>query len=117
MYSLSTEEIKVLGYADDMTAIMPSANDAKRLLQQLNEFKSISGLQVNKEKCEGLWLGKSRKSTEKPLGIKWKGFLTILGIYVSYNQEISCEKNFKEKIENLKRNINMWKRRHLTLTG
>ena len=111
------EEIKILAYADDITAILPSINDAKFLLHHLDEFRAVSGLQTNKEKCEGLWLGKYRNCKEKPLGIKWQGFLKILGIYISYDSQISPDRNFIEKIETLKTTINMWKRRHLTLPG
>ena len=111
------EEIKVLGYADDMTAILPSTGDAKELLILLKDFKNVSGLKVNKEKCEGLWLGRFKANKEKPLGIKWQGYVKILGIYISYDLNVSQNKNFEEKILTLKSNLRNWQRRHLTHGG
>ena len=111
------EEIKLLSYADDTTAILTGEQDGRRLLGALEEFRFASGLKVNKEKTEGLWLGRNKNNTEKPFGIKWPKFIKVLGIFVSYDKTISIDKNYSDKITNLKNRLQMWQRRKLTING
>lgn len=51
-------EIKILSYADDTTAILKDETDAKKLFDFLKMFETVSGLKMNKDKTEGLWLGR-----------------------------------------------------------
>jgi hypothetical protein len=110
------EEIKVLNYADDTTAVLSTIDDAKRLLKLCKEFSAIAGLKINNTKSEGMWIGKDKNHTDKPLGIKWPGKLKVLGVFVSYDTDVVNE-NFRIKLAKLKTNLNMWKRRKLTIGG
>ena len=111
------KEIKVLSYADDTTAVLATIDDAKILINLLNEFEKVSGLKINEEKIEAIWLGNAKQSTSKPLGIKWPGVLKVLGIYVSYDTDKSIQKNLNEKIKKMKQKLTMWQRRNLTIAG
>ena len=110
-------EIKILSYADDTTAILKDETDAKKLFDFLKMFETVSGLKMNKDKTEGLWLGWKRNSNFKPLGIKWPSIIKILGIHISYDKQLSLEKNFKEKVAKVKMKLDMWKQRNLTIFG
>ena len=48
---------KPLQYADDTTAVLSDLNSAQYLFQQLGLFKTLSGLEINNLKIEGLWIG------------------------------------------------------------
>ena len=109
-------EIKVLSYADDTTVFMKDENDAKILFRFLKNFEQYSGLKMNRDKTQGLWLGTEQKSTYKPLGIKWSAVIKILGIFISYNKDI-VTKNFDHKLLKIKNRLDMWKRRDLTIYG
>jgi len=53
-------------------------------------FQNISGLKLNSDKTEAMWLGKKNKDTaRKPLEINWKKRLKILGISYSYDEKIT----------------------------
>jgi hypothetical protein len=65
-------EIKPFSYADDITATLASSSDAKELFAILTKFGKVSGLNINKEKTEGLWLGQDQHSLKQPFGIKWR---------------------------------------------
>lgn len=110
----SNEELKVLNYADDTTAILSTIEDAKRLLKLCNEFSVMSGLYINEAKSEGMWIGTNKDNLAKPLGIKWPGKLKILGVLVSHDPNVIND-NFKIKLEKLKTILNMWRRRNLTM--
>ena len=64
-------EIKLLLYADDITAILKSQTDARRLFTLIKEFSKCSGLKINESKSEGMWLGTKKNCNRKPFNIKW----------------------------------------------
>ena len=113
----SGKELKMMTYADDTTAIISSLEDAKRFVTVVNNFSKASGLLINKEKSEALWLGELKECNDKPMGIKWPKAVKILGIFISYDKKESINKNFEDKIKVLKTRLMMWKKRNLTLTG
>ena len=67
----SGNEIKMMTYADNTMAVVSSLDDAKRFLKVVNDFSKASGLKINKEKSEALWLGSLKECNDKPMGIEW----------------------------------------------
>lgn len=111
-------QLKLLQYADDTTGLLKDKKSAKFFLHTVEEFGLFSGLKLNKEKTEGMWLGSKRNNKSKPLGIKWPDEpLRMLGVYISYDAERCKQKNFNEKLLKMKSIINMWSSRNLTLLG
>ena len=92
------EEIKVVAFADDTTVFMRDMTDAKTLLKILCSFEKVSGLKINREKSEGFWLGANKNSNHKPLGMKWKTCIKILGIHISYDREEMIKLNLYSKL-------------------
>jgi len=85
------------------------------LLRLFDEFKSISGLEINTSKTEAMWLRHWINKTHIPCNFKWpKEHICALVIYFSHNTN---KQNFKEKINNLEKTLNGWKPRKLTLPG
>ena len=61
-------------------------------------------------------IGTWKNRTEKPFGFKWpQEPLLVLGVHFSYDLERANVLNFEEKITELERTLNNWKRRKLTL--
>jgi len=92
-------------------------SSAKKL--HLNRsFCNNPGLELNKSKTEGMWLGSCRYNTSTPFGIAWPSEpIYALGIYFTYNEHITVKKNFEEKLNSMKKLLNLWQSRHLTLYG
>ncbi len=111
------EEIKISSYADDSTLILLTEHDVKLAFDFLKVFEKASGLKINKGKTKGLWLGSNKYNKSKPFGIKWPKSLKILGIHISHDSELMNLKNFDEKLEKMKKKLNFWKMRDLTLYG
>ena len=90
------KEYKISQYADDTTAFVPDATSAENLFETLRIFRNVSGLELNKSKTEGMWLGSCRYRTSTPFGIAWPSEpIYALGIYFTYNEHISFKKNFE----------------------
>ena len=95
-------------------------SSAVSLLTLLEQFGDLSGLKINKSKTEGLWLGplKSRLGKEEPFGILWpKLYVIALGIAFPYHVQVGNKINFNEKLSKLKKVVNAWSSRHLTILG
>ena len=60
------KEYKISQYADDTTAFISDASSAENLFELLSIFRDISGLELNKSKAEGMWLGSCRHNTSTP---------------------------------------------------
>ena len=112
------KEIKVSLYADDTTVFVRDLDSIAHLLSLLDKFKNLSGLEINTKKTEGMWLGCWKNNTETPFGFRWpRDPIKTLGIFFSYDLNKTNELNFVEKIKNLEKTLNCWKRRNLTLYG
>ena len=86
------------------------------LKQVINNFGYISGLKLNEEKREVYWLGSLHNSPED-LGIdNVNKPMEILGIFFTYDWQKFQELNF-EKITSIKKSLNTWQWRNLTLLG
>ena len=95
--TIDKKEMKLLQYADDTTAVLSDFNSAQTLFKLLDDFKKLSGLEVNPTKTEGMWIGYSKENKTKPFGIKWPSQpIKALGVYYSYDKKLLHEKNFIE---------------------
>ena len=116
--TIGKNETKLLQYADDTTAVLSDVNSARVLFKLLDDFKKLSGLAINPSKTEGMWIGSSRGNKTKPFGIKWPNEpIKALGVYYSYDPKLLLEKNFIEKLDTIKKLINIWSSRGLSLYG
>ena len=52
--------------ADDMTATLANTSS----VETLNNFEKCSGLKMNISKTKAMWIGASKNSLEKPLGLE-----------------------------------------------
>ena len=111
-------EFKVSQYADDTTAFVADLGSAENLLKLLDAFQRCSGLEINRSKTEGMWLGANRNKKSKHFDIAWPSEpVCALGIHFSYNEDVSHQKNFEQKLTSMKTLLNIWYPRNLTLYG
>ena len=100
-------ECKISQYADDTTMILDGSEASfSRTLYLLDTFAVCSGLKVNYEKTEALWIGSSRNSnivlpSNKP--ITWaEGKVHALGVWFSTAEINLINLNSSEKMKNRK---------------
>ena len=106
----------MFNFADDTTAVLADTDSAVKLFEILNLFEIISGLKINCSKTEGMWIGSLRNDKAKPFDIKWPDEpIKALGVYFTYNQKLLKEKNFIERLDSVKKLINIWSSRGLSI--
>ena len=65
-FKISSKEIKMTQYADDLTLMLSDLNSITEALSLLTKFGDCSGLKINKEKTVGMLLGSWRKRPKLP---------------------------------------------------
>ena len=101
-----------------MTATLSDINSLQALLDLLEVYKNASGLTINCTKTEGMWIGSLRNNKIEPLGLKWpEELIKALGVYYSHDEKLLREKNFIENLDKIKKLINIWLSRGLSLYG
>ena len=114
------EECKVSQYADDTTLILNGSDvSMQQSFYLLDSFAEISGLKVNYEKTEALWIGSLRlqkRIIAAYQNITWAfSKVNALGVWFSTIKEESLLLNYREKKEKISNLIENWQFRRLTL--
>ena len=120
--NIANVECKLSQYADDTTMILDGSElSLSRTLLLLDNFAISSGLKINYEKTEALWIGSQKDRdfsipSSKP--ITWaRGKVYSLGVLFSTSEINESSINFREKIEKMKKIMSSWSARNLTLLG
>ena len=119
-FKIQNNEFKLTSYADDASYFLKSKNSAEILLNTIQKFSKISGLEVNRSKSECMLM-----DYELGLGELSDDFLGIpvvnnLKIFVHYygKDKVVCNfQNFYSKLGKMDKIINIWKQRPLTIMG
>jgi hypothetical protein len=110
--------IKILQYADDTIVFPNSDNDVTEVINILNKFAKVAGTKLNIEKTEGLRLGKFKHENITNTKIKWNNkCIRCLGIYVGLDKAMCEKKNWLDKITEMQKLLDTWRKRKLTLFG
>ena len=117
---ISDNECKISQYADDTTLILDGTRASlERSFVLLNIFAKLSGLKVNYEKTEALWIGSFKNRTDKLAinqNIKWSiRKVKSLGVWFSISEEEAVLINYQEKKEKISKIVSCWQLRRFTL--
>ena len=114
---IGNKEFKLAAFADDLTTFLGNKISLQNLSVTIKHFGECSGLKLNEDKTEAYWLGSSHNCGE-PLNIeKVNEPMKILGIYFTYNWRLKQELNFNNILDSLKKSLNSWQWRNLTIMG
>jgi hypothetical protein len=113
------QEINSVGeaFADDVTVVYKLKEGAtKKILEILDGFGSVSGLQVNREKTHIMVTGTEWGGASDIEGIKIKSECKLLGIMID-NKNARLQQNWDSSIIKIRGLINYWNQYNLSLTG
>ena len=119
---INGKEIKITQFADDTTLILNGDHGPlKSALNTLEIFGNYSGLVVNTDKTQAVWIGKKRNSKTKlniDKKLKW-GSTTFKLLGIEFSTEITNipSLNYNVTVDQLPKRLNMWKRRYTTPMG
>ena len=115
---IGNHEVKTTMYAHDTTVFLRDTESISHLLKLLDQFKTVSGLEVNASKTEAMWFGQWKNRRDTPFNISWPvDPICALGVFFSYDATKAAKLNFDEKLRSMEKIFNIWKNRKLTLIG
>ena len=120
--TIKNKENLLSQFADDTTVFLDGSEKSFReIVSTLYKFSLVSGLKINFEKSQIIWLG-----SQKNCGIRFMrdknfvwdpGTFKILGIIFSNNVNNIVKINYEGKLLAMKRIMSMWKNRNVTPFG
>ena len=115
-------EIKIVQFADNATLFLDGTESSlQEALNIIEIFGSYSGLKMNKEKSELIWIGNMKNSSKelsKNTPMSWGSTdFKLLGITFSTNIESIPQKNYSPLLQNVEQTINAWNKRKLSPLG
>lgn len=117
---MSTNVSKVFQHADDTTLTLSDKQSITEVFSVLKQYGNASGAKVNKEKSELLCIGRGEISIDELQNYEsklLKDVILILDVYLGADQNKCDAKNWCENIKSIKRLLNLWHQRHLTVQG
>jgi len=117
-FEFNNEIHKISQYADDSTLLISNDVSIVFALQCINKFCIYSGMKLNVNKTEGIWLGPYRHNAEVFEGITFtRNPVRCLGLYIGHDKEGCYRENWMSKINKIKNCMHIWKTRKLTVYG
>ena len=109
-------------YADDASFILDGSRQSfATLIDVLENFRCVSGLKLNANKCQVLRIGATKNTNITYLEkekFQWSSTVAkALSMFFSTNSAQSLKLNFDSKIKNFETCLKHWQHRKLTLMG
>ena len=109
-------------YADDTFLLLDGTERSLRLAMGIfDQFRKCSGLKMNVDKTKAVWLGvgaRDKLPLCPDLNIQWSRNFDLLGIKFNVDEmEDILSLNLQGKIKDIKKLMNSYKKRNLTIMG
>ena len=120
---IKNSEYLITQLADDTTLLLDGSEASlKNCLEVFSNFQKCSGLQINVEKTQAIWIGCKVGSKEKLLKerkLDWNigGIFKLLGITYDLSDPLFTTQNYELCLESIRTLLNNWRWRPLTILG
>ena len=120
--SINNQNLLMAQYADDTEFILDGSRKSfESTVNVLNKFADMSGLNINYNKSQVIWIGSKKDSKIRylpNLKLEWNPkVFKILGIKFTTNIDEITNINFQNKLFEIKQIINRWMKRIITPLG
>jgi hypothetical protein len=116
------KDVLLSQFADDTALSLDGSRQSfVQAIEMLQRFAKMSGLNINYEKTQAIWMGNMKNSPIRYLrdmNFCWDpGIFKYLGIYFSTNYGEIVRLNFDGKLQEIKMMLKKWSKRNLTPFG
>ncbi|XP_044146854.1 uncharacterized protein LOC122935155 [Bufo gargarizans] len=107
--------LKVVAYADDVSIFTSSEEEVGWVMSEVNRYSEVSGSQINRDKCETLWLGEGDPvfDLQGTLPEPQKS-VKILGINFGQDEDYH-QQNWEGRLKDVAQRVDRWKGWSLSL--
>ena len=89
-------------YADDTSIVLDGSEESLReTLRELDEFHKLSGLKINRDKTQIVWIGSKKFSEERlcsDINFNWTTRFKLMGIYYDVDLNEILKLNYDKKL-------------------
>lgn len=115
-------EVLLSQFADDTNVCLDGSEESfNECMRVLRQFSDMSGLKINFEKTNVVWIGRMKNSNIRYLrdeNFCWNpGTFRILGILFCIDTDRMIELNYDGKLMTIRRDLHKWNKRQLTPLG
>lgn len=119
---LNIKNVMLSQFADDTTVFLDgSERSFRECIRTLKLFATMSGLKINSEKTQVVWIGNRKNSQIKYMpdcNFSWNpDTFKVLGVVFSTNVNEISSLNYNDKLNDILKTIKPWTRRQLTPFG
>ena len=120
--NINNIKFKISQYADDTSAMLDGTERSlNQTLEELSRFSKISGLNINFDKTQLVWIGSEKFST-RSIKTKWKlswgsNQFKLLGILFNTDLDKMIENNYIPKVTQMEKILKQWNKRSLSPIG
>ena len=117
--SINNIEFKISQYADDTSAMLDGTERSlNQTLEELSRFSKISGLNINFDKTQLVWIGSEKFST-RSIKTKWKlswGSNQFKLLVILFNTDLDkmIKNNYIPKVTQMEKILKQWNKRSLS---
>jgi len=120
--TLNAKEYLLSQFADDTSLCLDgSRRSFEEAIATLERFTSISGLKMNTDKTQVVWIGSRKKCNVKYMqdrNFVWDpGIFKILGVKLTTDIDRISQINYEDKLITIQRVLKSWKKRNITPLG
>ena len=120
---IDSKEFKILQYADDTALFLDGSVDSFRnALHILNSFGRCTGLKINMQKTQAVWIGASKSNPDINIDSFQVDFVhdqyfRYLGTDFHVNIDKIPDYNYDRIFDRIKRQMISWSKRNITVLG
>ena len=117
-----SNEIKIQQFADDTTLFFKDEQSLLVALKLIDVFSEISGLKINKNKTEAMWIGSLKNCKREIANITWKlgkeNCVKILGVqFNGHGSAANILENWERRRKKCEQIIRSWSLRNIDIQG
>ena len=120
--NINNIEFKISQYADDTSAMLDGTQRSlNQTLEELSRFSKISGLNINFDKTQLVWIA-SEKFSNRSIKTKWKlswgsNQFKLLGILFNTDLDKMIENNYIPNVTQMEKILKQWDKQSLSPIG
>ena len=114
------KQIKIGQYDDDTFLMLNEENESfQESINTLRSFERESGLKMNLEKTQAIWVGDPRHKNKinQWKQLNWVCQFDLLGITFNVKQDTMIRSNFDKKIVDIDKTLNLYRKFNLSIIG
>ena len=111
-------EVKISQLADDTSCFVNDTGSVQEVLKTFECYSKCAGLKVNTQKTKAKYIGSLKDCKDFVFGLDWTSDnIFTLGVHISDDENKHYELNYRPRILSMKKCLQAWKCRYLSLKG